>query len=119
MDFSVAKAAMTEAAAICEDSAAFSKESEDLETKIAAIDEAIAAISQGQAWAIWQSQTASVLTNMLENHLILPIWVSDRAALAAFLTESSKFVESKGYARCPVHMRDILKQMSATIKSIL
>merc|ERR1719503_175601 len=85
MDRSAAKSAMAEATAIREKEAAtFAQESGDLKTNIAAVGKAVAALEKGQAGAFLQTQTASVLKNLVENdEKLVDI---DREDLTAFLS---------------------------------
>jgi len=114
MDRSAAKAAMAEATAIREKEAAtFAQESGDLKTNIAAVGKAVAALEKGQAGAFLQTQTASVLKNLVENdEKLVDI---DREDLTAFLSGSS----SNGYAPQSGAITGILKQMGDTMTATL
>merc|ERR1719436_365515 len=68
VDRSAAKTAMAEATAIREkEAAAFAKESGDLNTNIAAVAKAVAALKKGAGGAFLQTQSAQVLKSLVEN----------------------------------------------------
>jgi septal ring factor EnvC (AmiA/AmiB activator) len=113
-DRSEAKAAMAEATAIREkEAAAFAKESGDLKTNIAAVNKAVAALEKGQGGAFLQTESAAVLTRLVENdEKMVDV---DREDLTAFLSGS----DSHGYAPQSGAITGILKQMGDTMTATL
>jgi len=111
---SEAKAAMAEATAIREkEAAAFAKESGDLKTNIAAVNKAVAALEKGQAGAFLQTESAAVLTRLVENdEKMVDV---DREDLTAFLSGG----DSHGYAPQSGAITGILKQMGDTMTATL
>merc|ERR1719498_798582 len=105
---------MAEATAIREkEAAAFAKESGDLKTNIAAVGKAVAALEKGQAGAFLQTDSAAVLTRLVENdEKMVDV---DREDLTAFLSGG----DSHGYAPQSGAITGILKQMGDTMTATL
>ena len=82
---------------------AFAKESGDLKTNIAAVNKAVAALEKGQAGAFLQTESAAVLTRLVENdEKMVDV---DREDFTAFLSGS----DSHGY-----HHRAVPSQASGS-----
>jgi len=105
---------MAEATAIREkEAAAFAKESGDLKTNIAAVGKAVAALEKGQAGAFLQTDSAAVLSRLVENdEKLVDV---DREDLTAFLAGG----DSHGYAPQSGAITGILKQMGDTMTATL
>jgi len=108
-----AKAAVAKATALREkEAAAYAKESGDMNTNIAAMKKATAAIEKGMGGAFLQTSTASVLKQL---SITVDLSSIDREMLTSFLTQSS----SDGYAPASGQITGILKQMTDTMEKEL
>jgi len=88
VDRAAAKSAMSEATAIREkDAAAYSKESGDLKTNLAALNKAVAAIEAGAGGAFLQTSSAATLKNLVEETDSLSDL--DRHDVTSFLTNEN------------------------------
>jgi len=108
-----AKATVAKATAIREkEAAAYAKESGDLNTNIAAMKKATAAIEKGMGGAFLQTSTASILKKL---SITVDLSSMDREMLTSFLTQSS----DTGYAPASGQITGILKQMTDTMEKEL
>jgi septal ring factor EnvC (AmiA/AmiB activator) len=115
VDRSAAKAAMAEATALREKEAAeFATVSTDLNTNIAAIKKATAAIEKGMSGAFLQTSEASLLKKLVMSDSTNLLDV-DRQDLASFLAGGS----NDEYAPASGAITGILKQMSDTMTKSL
>jgi len=107
-----AKTAMAEATAIREKEAgAFAKESNELNTNIAAIAKAVAALEKGMEGAFLQTSAAQVLKKLvLSSESMLDV---DREDLTAFLSSGGQYAPQSGA------ITGILKQMGDTMSKSL
>jgi len=110
-----AKAAVAKATALREkEAAAYAKESGELNTNIAAMKKATAAISKGMGGAFLQTSTASILKQL---SVTVDLSNMDREMLTSFLTQGQG--EASGYVPASGQIVGILKQMTDTMEDSL
>lgn len=108
-----AKQAIAEAMAVREKEAvAYSKEKDELETNIAAIEKAIAALQKGSAGSFLQTKTAQLLKHVLVSSVSDLFAEGDRQELLSFLS-------NKGTSESVGEIIGILKQMLDEMKQRL
>jgi chromosome segregation ATPase len=111
-DRTAAKMAMEEATGIRDKEAAtFAKESGDLKTNLGAVKKAVGALEAGASGSFLQTESASVLKNLVENDTkMLDV---DRQDLTSFLSGNSDYAPQSGA------IVGILKQMGDTMAATL